>query len=366
MPAPRCPPTTRTAPPTALTTVTSGDAAASPPRPHPVTLYGVTEGSGLGDVAAAVESAVLPVAEGASKSCEVADLEELDDAAWPAVVSAGRFAPTAWNVSLFVGKFGASEELVQRLETLDLTNVEDVEEESRLDLGYALADAEELDRDTKVRLVGQLELPGGLDPERLTDTGLQLLPALLAAGLVPDNAETYARVTSWPFEFREEYFAASKDLVSYVCELPLSRSDLTQVMRSRRVAPAIKRTIANNLTFVSGRLSRQGAIAICEWAAKGNTVSAELLVELSKAEAPAERVLSLLEVHLPDIELSVLDQILRALGDDYEPLTRTGHHRPRLHNRPGTEELLEALKRHDRVSSFSPALIGGIRVNMRH
>jgi hypothetical protein len=320
----------------------------------------------LGDVAGAAESAVLPVAGGASESCQVADLQELDDRAWTAVVSSSRFAPTVRNVSRFVGKFGVSEELVETLHLVNLSEVDKVEEESRFDLGYALANAEDLHAAARVRLVEQLELPSGLDPERLTDAGLKLLPALLAAELVPDAAETYARVSGRPFAFREEYFAASKRLASYMCKLPLSSDDLPKVVRSRRVAPAVKRAIADDVEFISGRLSRQGAIAICEWAAKGNTVSVELLVKLSGAGAPAEHVLSLLEPHLPDIDLPVLDQILLALGDEYEPLTRVGRHRPKLKEREGTEKLLNELMRRDRVSSFSQAFLGGIRVNMRH
>ncbi|MGW3606388.1 hypothetical protein [Micromonospora sp. NPDC005161] len=320
----------------------------------------------LNDVAGAAESAVLPVAKGASESCKVADLDELDDTAWTAVVSAKRFAPTVRNVSQFVAKFSVNEELVKTLNSLDLTEVEEVEEEPRYDLGYALAHAEDLDPAARVRLVKQLELPDGLNPDRLTDAGLKLLPALLAAELVPDAAETYARVSGIPFAVREEYFAVSRNLASYVCELPLSSDDLPKVMRSRRVAPAVKRAIADDAEYVHGRLSRQGAIAICEWAAKGNTVSVELLVKLSEAGAPAEHILSLLEPHLPDIELPVLDRILLALGDEYEPLTRVGHHRPKLKERDGTEELLNELKRRNRVSSFSQALFGGVRVNMRH
>ncbi|MEU5965854.1 hypothetical protein ABZ777_31995 [Micromonospora parva] len=319
----------------------------------------------LNDVAGAAESAVLPVVKRASESCEVADLEELDAAAWTAVVSAARFAPTVRNVSQFVAKFGVTKELVKNLNSLDLTEIEEVEEESRYDLGYALAHAEDLDPAVRVGLVEQLRLPGGLDPERLNGAGLKLLPVLLAAELVPDTAETYARVGGSPFALREEYLAVSKCLASYVCELPLSSDDLPKIMRSRHVAPAVKRAIADDAEYVHGRLSRQGAIAICEWAAKGNTVSVELLVELSEAGAPAEHIVSLLEPHLPDIELPVLDQILLALGDEYEPLTRVGGHRPKLKERDGTEELLRELKRRSRVSSFDRAVFGSIRVNMR-
>jgi hypothetical protein len=320
----------------------------------------------LNDVARGAESAVLPVAEGASDLCEVADLEELIDTAWTAALSAGRVAPTVWNVTQFVAKLGVSKELVKTLNSHDLTKVHEVEDESRYDLGYALAHAEDLAPAARVRLVEQLKLPDGLNPQHLTDAGLKLLPALLAAELVPDTAETYARMSDSPFAFREKYFAASKRLTAYVCELPLSSDDLPKMMRSRHVAPAVKRVIADDAEYIRGRLSRQGAIAICEWGVKGNTVSVELLVDLSEAGAPAEHILNLLEAHLADIELPVLDQILLALGDEYEPLTRVGHHRPKLKEREGTEELLNELKRRDRVSSFSRAVFGGIRVNMRH
>lgn len=320
----------------------------------------------LNDIAGVADSTVSKIADGASRACTVTDLEDLDEAAWTAVASANRFAPTVWNVSQFVAKFGVSEALVKILNSLDLTEVHTVQEESRYDLGYSLINAQDLDPAARVRLVEQLALPDGLDPEHLTGAGLKLLPALLAAELVPDAAETYARLSDSPFSLREEYFAAAKSLASYVCKLPLSSDDLSKVMRSPQVAPAVKRAIAHDAGYVDGRLSRQGAIAFCEWALKGNTVSVELLVLLSAAEAPAELILGLLEEHLTGIETPLLDQILRALGDEYEPLTRVGHHRPKLKERDGTVELLNELKSRGRVSSFSLARFGGIKVNMRH
>lgn len=321
----------------------------------------------LNDVARIAESAVLTVAEGASQPCMVADLQELDERAWTAVVSAGRLDSTVWNVSQFVAKLGITKELAKKLEGLHLIAADEVEEESRFDLGYALANTEDLSVGARIRLLHELQLPGDLDPGRLADIGLALLPALLTAALVPDAAETYAYVSGHPFAFREEYFAASKELATYVGTLPLSSADLPQVMRSRRVASAVKRAIADDVEFVSGRLSRQGAIAICEWAARGHTVAVELLIELSKAGAPAERILGLLEPHLPDIDLAALDQTLLALGDEYELLTKLGRHRPKVRGYEGTEELLKELKRRGRVSSFTPALLGdGFRVNMRH
>jgi len=272
----------------------------------------------LGDVVDAAESAVLRVAKGASESCAVVDLTELDA-------------------------------------------------EARFALGYALAGTQELQPDARVRLVGQLELNPGLDPGQLTDSGLAVLPALLGAGLVPDASETYSLVSDRPFAYREDYFAASKELPSYVSELALSSEDLDQMMRSDRVKPAVKRALVDDVEFVRGRLSRQGAIAICVWANKGSEVSVDLLVLLSETQAPAEHVLGLLAPHLSDVEFPVLDRILLALGDDYEPLTRVGRHRPRLKEGDGTGELLAELQRRDRVSSFGPTRWGGeIRVNMRH
>lgn len=138
-------------------------------------------------------------------------------------------------------------------------------------------------------------------------------------------------------------------------------------MRSRRIPAAVKRVIVDDVDFVGSRLSQHGAIEICKWADKGNIISTALLLEISRAGAPAERILPLLEPHLPDIAIEILDQILSALGNEYELLTRRGRHRPKLKEHEGTRALLTELSRRDRVSSFVPIpLWGGFRVNMRH
>lgn len=62
----------------------------------------------------------------------------------------------------------------------------------------------------------------------------------------------------------------------------------------------------------------------------------------------------LLEPHLPDIAIEILDQILSALGNEYQLLTRKGRHRPKLKEHEGTRALLTELTRRDRVSSFNP------------
>ncbi|TDC47684.1 hypothetical protein E1212_23650 [Jiangella ureilytica] len=90
-------------------------------------------------------------------------------------------------------------------------------------------------------------------------------------------------------------------------------------------------------------------------------------VALSKAGASGIYILGLLGPHPRSIDLESSRPDSARVGDDYVPLTRTGHHHPPLKDLDGTEELLEELKRRDRVSSFGPAkLMGGIRVYMRH
>jgi len=320
----------------------------------------------LADVLAADESHLEEVANRASEACEVADLDDLDDAAWSALVAAGRYASTTWNVSQFVRKYGVTEKLADDLSDRDLTEAGDVEVEPRLALAYAFAESTQLTEEDTVRLIQQLDLPDGLTPDRLGETGLTIVPALLMARLLPDVAETYALISDHDYRFRESYFAASSQLATYVTQLPLSKDDLPKVMKSRRVATGVKRAIVDDIDFVRERLTRAGAIAICEWADRGQATTADLLIALAQAGAPAERILSLLEPHLPNIDLGALDQILTALGEEYEPLTHQGHHRPKLKNRHGTEQLLDELTKRERVSSYAPGLLGGIRVNMRH
>ena len=320
----------------------------------------------LSDIADADSAIVVKVAKRAAASCEVSDLLEIDEAIWPAIVESHRFAPTASNVNHFILKLGITDGLLADLSARDFTLVDELNHEARIELAYVLINHERPEVAARVRLLSKLKLTSDLDPERLGPAGLSGLPALLGEGLVPDAAETYSHIAGRPFTIREEYFAASKKLPSYVTNIALSRDDLPHVLRSRHVEPAAKRALVEDVDFVTARLNRPGAIAICEWANNGNELSIELLNALANADAPAEHVLSLLVPHLSDIELPVLDKILIALGDEYEPLTRPGRHSPRLKRRAGTEEVLEYLKARSRVSSFSDSKFGGIRVNMHH
>ena len=320
----------------------------------------------LADVASEPKPLVQAVAERAAEQCIVDNLADLDEAGWPAVVAANRFVTSTSNVSLYLGKHGITADMAQCLADHDLVDADAMDGDARTALAYVLVQASDLSIEDRVRLVAQLELPGYLEPSKLGADGLTALPDLLAAGEVEDTAESYASVTDQPYSFREKYFTSSSDLASYVTELPLSSDDLDQMMKSRRVGHAVKVAIAADDAFISARISRRLAITVGNWALKGNEVSPALILTLSQAEAPAEKILPLLEPHLPSIDIATLDAILVALGDDYEPLTRTGRHRPRLKSRPGTKPLLDELQRRNRVSSYGDAMLGGIKVNMRH
>lgn len=321
----------------------------------------------LGDVVSAPEELVRVVAQRAAEPCVVTDLSALDQAGWNAIVAADRLRTSVTNVSRYVQEHGVTPEMATSLQAHGLLDAEEVETEERVALAHAIIETGTLDAAERVRLVGQLDLPDHLDPSDLSADGRSLIPALLAAREVADDEDTYSYIADRPYSFREDYFASSEQLASYVTKLPLSADDLAQVMKSRRVPPAVKRAVADDAEFVAGRLSPRSVIAMCEWATKGNELSTDLLLVLSRAGAPAEHVLGLLEPHLPDVDTGTVDDILRALGDEYEPLTRTGRHRPRVKDRPGTTELLDELVRRGRVSSYSDArMLGGIRVNMRH
>jgi hypothetical protein len=324
------------------------------------------------DLVGTPDQLVRSVARRASAACEIGDLSDLDQAQWHAVVSEGRFRRSAANVSRYFVEHGFEPELAESLVAHDLEDVEEIDEDSRAVLAYALIGASDLERDDRLRLVGQLRLSGYLDPTRLSEEGLTLLAPLVAANEVSDDAATYACIADREFSFREKYFAASSNLPSYVADLAIPSTDLAHMMKSRSVPAAVKRAIADDAEFVAGRLSRQGALAIGEWALNGNEVSTALLSVLGRVGAPAEHILQLLEPHLSTIDQPTLDEILRSLGDEYEPLTRTGRHRPRLKQRPGTERLLDELKARQRVSTYSSEtrMLGlgtpTVRVNMRH
>ncbi|MFW0785127.1 hypothetical protein AAFP35_11440 [Gordonia sp. CPCC 206044] len=320
----------------------------------------------ISDISGLPANLIQTVAERASASCTIGNLADVDRAAWPPVVAAHRFVTSVSNVILYVQEYGVTSELAGVLVEQSLAEVDAVDEQMKTDLAYALIEAETLGVPDRVSLIGELEKSDYLDPSRLS-TGLTLLPELVAAGHVSDDAETFACLSDQPISSRTRYFELSEGLVSYVTDLELTADDLNEIMKNADVPRSVKAKIANDAVFVAGRISRSNAITICNWALMGNDVSTALLLELCRAKAPAEKILVLLEPHLPSITLDTLDSILDALGGEYQRLTSTGHHVPRLKEREGTEALLDALKRLDRVSSYSEPrlLVSEFKVYMR-
>ena len=307
---------------------------------------------------------IQQVAARASEHCVITDLSAIGVEAWPAVAASRRLSITSSNVSEFLREIGPSEELLENLAGGSIAAGE-LDDDENADLATGILDMVGLEPGTRVSLVGQLGLTTNLDPAQLPDAALALTPKLLSAGLVADSAVTYSHVSNREFAEREQYFAASKALPSYVTELDLSTKDVEEIFRSRLVGVDVKKAVVDDFDFVSTRLNRATAISIGAWAIKGYEVSTDLLLALSEAKAPADYILQLLEPHLSHADLDVIDRILKPLGNGYDQLTQPGTHRPRVSDRDGTEELLEELKRRGKVSSFKRRALGGFKVHMK-
>ena len=271
------------------------------------------------------------------------------------------------NVAVLVEEFGLDVELADAIRHESLTDLEELEIEGRINLAVAITNSRYLADGEAVRLIGELELQEPLDVSNLDAVGRGRLPELVAGGLLADEAASYGSIADRPFTERERYFAKASQLTEYVKEIGLAGEDLALFFRSGRVPGEAKRVLGSDATYLASNLTRAGAIAVAKWAQMGHIVGPEVLAVLSETHTPAEYVIDLLTPSLPTIDTSDLDGILRALGDPYEPLTYVGHHRPKLPKRDGTTELLDELKRRDRVSSYKEATFGGgMRVSMRY
>lgn len=310
---------------------------------------------------------VEKIALNAASECRVAEISALGRQAWRAVVAAGRLTNTASNLWTYISENGVDQAVANAVANGTIANASELPEQEKGQLALALANSPLLTAIVKAERLGELNLSEWMDPATLNQHGVEAIPELLEAEVIPDDETSYAPLASHPYLDRERFFVKSMRLPQFVNRISLSSDDLARMMRSSQVAHTVKEALVADVDAVAPRLSRTAAIAICAWADHGNNIAPELIAALAHHRAPAESILVLLVPHLSVIQEHVLDEILKALGDGYERLTQTGHHRPRLAERAGTTELLDELKKRGRVSSYSRETFrGGIRVNMRH
>jgi hypothetical protein len=315
-------------------------------------------------------TATRDIAEHAALDCGVSNLQDIEATTWPALANAQRFPMTFSNVSAYIEKYDIDEDLAVALRITrfikDSANYPEAER-SRLAIRILNAAAFLREPELRVDLVQSLNLKELVSVDEIKPEEGPLFGLLIGRKIVDDNEESFEPTLSLSWSTREVAIHNSQKFESYVTSELVPPEDLGQLLGSSLIPDQVKRTIVTRLTeFGVGADDRALATAAKYALNSGTRVQAQSLVMLASADLETETVVCLLEWILPQISPDELNDILQAMGGDYQNLTKRGHHTVKVPNNQSHSALLERLKELGNVSSYrAGADIRYIKVYMK-
>ncbi|TFV68121.1 UNVERIFIED_ORG: ATP-binding protein [Bacillus sp. AZ43] len=308
----------------------------------------------LVDVHEAAPDALEEVARRATGSCVVSDLSAIEPAAWPALAAAQRFPLTLTNVAAYIDEHGVDQAFADHASACGAISELDDSQATRMSLAITLMNAPVLEDDAKISLLSSLNLESYIDPDLIVDQAVTIIPALVRADLIVDNAAAYARLSDREWSTKERLIEASDQFSNYLPELELSSADVTGIATSRAVPDAAKDWLLGQVVDLREALEAPAATALAERASSlGGAQPSEVVAALAGAQASQPAILRLLALGVGEWSLEQIQPIVHSLGEPYSQLLERGHHRPKVPNIPGVAQLLARLRRVGAVSSYS-------------
>lgn len=311
---------------------------------------------------------VEAIVAGASSTCVVGSLSDIDENVWPALAQYDRFPPSFENVTKYIESIGSIDTSLGQLLTglQRLVEVEDATEEAKVSLATKILNAGDYisDPEIRARLVESLEVEEFLKVDTIPDEDGSLFANLLKRKVIADEAESFERISDTDWPTREAYILASADFHVYM-EPKHVQSDLGALLLNDKINVRVKNAIvARADDFVEGA-GTGGLSQLARYAIQTTAlVSEEVIVIMASRGVPAQHVIQLLSSHLNSISSAKLFAILESLGGSYSDLTAVGFERPKLQNTEANRGLLVRLQNDGIVNTFVPDG-ATIRVNKR-
>lgn len=308
------------------------------------------------------------VIERAAPDCEVTDLTEVSEGAWPALAEHRRFPATCNNVSkYFVARGEIDAHLAKILAaSTEITDPNTTDEKSKTALAVAILAAADHVQSAALRtkLVESLSLEDYLVVDKIAAEVGDLFAQLLKYNIIADDAASYEHLagTDWPT--RKAFIRESRKFSSYMTPA-LVREDLAALLASGEIDSTIKNVVVEQAAKYAEVADSRGLNELARFATKsGRELPPDVVQKMAQENVSAQQILLLLKPHLGVISRAQLFTILQALDGDYPELTQVGRSKLRVPNTLADRELLERLKRENTISTYHDSK-GMIEVNRK-
>ncbi|WP_207239018.1 DNA-binding protein [Pseudomonas sp. GW456-L15] len=313
------------------------------------------------DLLSLEEPRLSEVIERAAPDCEVTDLTEVSEGAWPALAEYRRFPATLSNVSKYVAARGEVDAQLAKIltATAEITDTNTANEESKTELAVAILAAADYVPSAVLRtkLVESLSLENYLVVDKISAEVGDLFAQLLKCNIIADDAASYEHLagTDWPA--RKAFIRESRRFSSYMTPALLG-GDLAALLASGEIDSTIKNVVVEQAAKYAEVADSRGLNELARFATKsGRELSPDVIQKMAQEKISAQQILLLLEPHLDVISRDLLFTTLQALDGDYPGLTEVGRSKLRVPNTLADRALLERLKREMTVSTYDDSKV---------
>lgn len=309
------------------------------------------------------------VIERAAPACEVIDLTEVSEGAWPALAEHRRFPATFSNVSKYVVARGEIDVHLAKIltATTTITDTNTADEKSKTALAVAILTAADHVPSAALRteLVESLSLEDYLVVNEITAEVGDLFAHLLKYNLIADEAASYEHLAGTDWQTRKAFIQVSRKFSSYMTPA-LVGEDLAALLASGDINSTIKNVVVEQATKYAEVADSRGLNELARYATKSEgELSPDVVQKMAQNSVSAPQIILLLESHLGLISRDQLFTILQALDGDYPKLTEVGRGKLRLPNTRADRALLERLRKEKTVSSYDDSKLT-LEINRKH
>ncbi|KNC18158.1 DNA-binding protein [Pseudomonas sp. RIT-PI-a] len=320
------------------------------------------------DVLSRKGSSLSEVIKNATLHCEIVDIAQVSEGAWPALVEHRRVPPTFSNISRYVSSSGGVDAHVAKILTASpkITGANTADEESKVALAAAILAAKDHLPSSVLRtkLVESLNMQYHLEVDEIPPEAGDLFAQLLKRDIIADDIASYEHLAATDWSTRKAFIRESQNFSSFMTPA-LVRLDLAELLESGEIDSSIKNIIIGQATQYAQMADFAGLNGLALFASQsGSELPLTVVQKMAQQNVSAQQILLILKPHLYLIGRDQLFAILRTLDGGYPELTCVGHCKLRVPDTLADRELLERLQREKIVSSYEVRK-GVIEVNRR-
>lgn len=300
---------------------------------------------------------VTTVLAASSPDANLTDFSAVPPESWPLIVASRRVVQTVTNLNDYVAAHGFDEGLAQYLvedgTPIELLGVSLVDDDDRVRLAVGLLNASSLlMASERVALAVQLDLPNGVEAVELVPAADDLLARAVEAGIVPDEAASFAHFGTGGWPSVADAFAVSKNADEFITPALVS-GYVAELVRSADVPEGIRDKVAEDVAAYVPDDQVESLRAIGIYAAgRRLRIPREQVSRIARVSMDANAVLPHL-VRDRDLEPDQLIETLAFLGAPYDALTSGPGVEFDLPAGSSAKTLLERLEAAGRVEIFN-------------